>query len=71
MASYYSGLLQPFTQSFVPAHFNNHFFNTFTGGRAMSWENQLPVLFSNRSVESQIDRPLNDAIHSVNGWSQS
>lgn len=37
----------------------------------MSWENQLPVLFSNRSVESQIDRPLNDAIHSVNGWSQS
>ncbi|MDK2744195.1 MAG: Hsp20/alpha crystallin family protein [Nitrospira sp.] len=37
----------------------------------MSWENQLPVLFPNRSVESQIDHLLDDAIQSVNGWSQS
>ncbi len=33
--------------------------------------NELPVLFSSRSAESQIDRLLDDAIHSVNGWSQS
>ena len=37
----------------------------------MSWGNQLPVLFANRSAESQIDRLLNDAIHSANQWSQS
>jgi HSP20 family protein len=37
----------------------------------MSWGNQLPVLFTNRSAESQIDRLLDDAIHSVKGWSQS
>ena len=35
----------------------------------MSWESQLPVLFPHRSVESQIDRLLHDAIHSVNQWS--
>jgi HSP20 family protein len=38
---------------------------------AMSWGNQLPVLFANRSAESPIDRLLNDAIHSVNQGSQS
>lgn len=37
----------------------------------MSWGNELPVLFSSRSAESQIDRLLDDAIHSANGWSQS
>jgi HSP20 family protein len=37
----------------------------------MSWENQVPVLFHNGSVESQIDRLLDDAIQSVNGWSTS
>jgi HSP20 family protein len=36
----------------------------------VSWENQLPVLFHNGSIESQIDRLLDDAIQSVNGWSQ-
>ena len=37
----------------------------------MSWENQLPVLFHNGSIESQIDRLLDDAIQSVNRWPQS
>ena len=37
----------------------------------MSWGNELPVLFSSRSAESQIDRLLDDAIHSANGWLQS
>lgn len=37
----------------------------------MSWGNQLPVLFANRSAESQIDRLLEDAIQSVNQWPQS
>lgn len=37
----------------------------------MSWENQSPVLLPNRSVESQIDHLLDDAIQSVNAWSQS
>ena len=37
----------------------------------MFWETQLPVLFHNGSVESQIDRLLDDAIQSVNGWPQS
>jgi HSP20 family protein len=33
--------------------------------------NQLPVAFRNGSVESQIDRLLDDAIQSVNEWSHS
>jgi HSP20 family protein len=37
----------------------------------MSWENQAPVLSRNGSGESPIDRLLDDAIQSVNGWSQS
>ncbi|WHZ28871.1 MAG: hypothetical protein OJF51_003669 [Nitrospira sp.] len=37
----------------------------------MFWETQLPVLFHNGSAESQIDRLLDDAIQSVNGWPQS
>ena len=37
----------------------------------MSWENQLPVLFHNESIESQIDRLLDEAIQSVNRWPQS
>ena len=32
--------------------------------------NQLPVVFRNGSIDLQIDRLLNDAIHSVNEWSQ-
>ena len=36
----------------------------------MSWENQLPVLFHKGSIESQIDRLLDDAVQSVNGWLQ-
>lgn len=37
----------------------------------MSWESQLQVLFPQSSIESQADRLLHDAIHSVNQWSPS
>jgi HSP20 family protein len=37
----------------------------------MTWENQLPGLFHNGAVESQIDRLFDDAIQTVNEWSQS
>jgi HSP20 family protein len=37
----------------------------------MVFLNQSPMAFRNGSVESQIDRLLDDAIHSVNEWSQS
>lgn len=33
--------------------------------------NQLPVLFPNGSVESQIDRLLDDAVRSVSEWSRA
>lgn len=33
--------------------------------------NQLPVVFRNGSIDSQIDRLLDDAIQSVNEWSRS
>lgn len=35
----------------------------------MSWESQLPVSFRNGSVESQIDRLLDEAVHAASGWS--
>ncbi|HEU5406951.1 MAG TPA: Hsp20/alpha crystallin family protein [Nitrospira sp.] len=37
----------------------------------MSWESQMPVLFHNGSVESQVDRLLDDAIQAVSEWSES
>jgi HSP20 family protein len=33
--------------------------------------NQLPAVFRNGSIDSQIDRLLDDAIQSVNEWSQT
>src|SRR5690349_8751151 len=35
----------------------------------MSRDNQLTVLFPEGSEESQIDRLLQEAVHSVNSWS--
>ncbi len=37
----------------------------------MTWGGQLPVRFQNGSVESQIDRLLDEAIQSVSKWSAS
>ena len=37
----------------------------------MSGQNQLTVLFPQGTEESQIDRLLQEAVHSVNQWSQS
>jgi HSP20 family protein len=33
--------------------------------------NELPIPFRNGSLDSQIDRVLDDAIQSVNGWSRT
>ncbi len=37
----------------------------------MTWESKVPVLFHNGSVESQVDRLLDDAIQTVSEWSAS
>lgn len=37
----------------------------------MTWESQVPVLFHNGSVESQVDHLLDDAIQAVSEWSAS
>lgn len=37
----------------------------------MTWESQMPALSHNESVESQVDRLLNDAMQAVNEWSES
>lgn len=37
----------------------------------MTWESQVPVLFHAGSVESQVDRLLDDAIQAVSEWSDS
>ena len=37
----------------------------------MTWESHIPVSAHNGSVESQIDRLLDDAIHAVREWSES
>jgi HSP20 family protein len=37
----------------------------------MSWESQMPALFHHGSVESQVDRLLDDAIQAVSEWSES
>ena len=37
----------------------------------MTWESQVPALFHNGSVESQVDRLLDDAIQAVSEWSES
>ncbi|MBL8075330.1 MAG: Hsp20/alpha crystallin family protein [Nitrospira sp.] len=34
----------------------------------MSWDSQMPVLFRNGSVESQVDRLLGGAIQAVSEW---
>ncbi len=37
----------------------------------MTWESQVPVLFHNGSVGSQVDHLLDDAIQAVSEWSTS
>lgn len=37
----------------------------------MTWDSQMPVLVHNGSVESQVDRFLDDAIRAVSEWSES
>ncbi|CUS37449.1 hypothetical protein COMA2_30279 [Candidatus Nitrospira nitrificans] len=49
MASYYSGLLRPFTQSFVPAHFNNHFLHSQEVGLCLGKTNCLSCFLTDRS----------------------
>jgi|APDOM4702015191_1054821.scaffolds.fasta_scaffold24874_4 HSP20 family protein len=37
----------------------------------MTWDSQMPVSVHNGSVESQVDRFLDDAIRAVSEWSES